>query len=120
MEGFDNWYYLRRVLSFVLLDIFGKVWYFDLGIWRNMGLGYEAGKMGTELAVNESKQRAIEEEGEEDNDTVDAKCWVKFRFLGRCLASRGKVNTSVNGRRAQNGNFQKQHYVKLFPVDFCV
>lgn len=67
-----------------------------------MGLGPDAGEMGT-LVVSESKQRPIEEE--EENDTMDARCWIKFRFLGRCLASRSKVNSSINGSITQNGNF---------------
>lgn len=68
-----------------------------------MGLGPDAGEMGT-LVVSESKQKSIEEE-EEENDTMDARCWIKFRFLGRCLASRSKVNSSINGNSTQNGNF---------------
>lgn len=63
-----------------------------------MGLSHDAAKIGT-VVVKESKERKeeIEEKDDDDDDAANARCWFKFRLFGRCLASRSKIDSSLNG-----------------------
>lgn len=70
-----------------------------------MGLSHDAAKIGN-VVVEESKGRKEEIEGKDDDDTMNARCWFKFRLFGRCLASRPKIDSSVNGGNTiKIGNF---------------
>lgn len=70
-----------------------------------MGLSHDAAKMGN-VVVKESKERKDGIEGKDDDDAVNARCWFKFRLFGRCLASRSKIDSSVNGGSTiKIGNF---------------
>lgn len=76
-----------------------------------MGLKHDAAKMGT-VIVKESKERKEEIKGKDDDDTMNARCWFKFRLFGRCLASRSKIDSSVNaGSTIQTGNFLNLKYL---------
>uniref|UniRef100_A0A5B7A1S5 non-specific serine/threonine protein kinase n=1 Tax=Davidia involucrata TaxID=16924 RepID=A0A5B7A1S5_DAVIN len=55
-----------------------------------MGLGPDAVKVGTS---NERKKK--------DDDAEETGCWIKFRFLGSCISSRSKVDSSISGTSTQ-------------------
>ncbi|KAM7511361.1 hypothetical protein LguiB_010236 [Lonicera macranthoides] len=64
-----------------------------------MGIGPDAVKMGT-LVVSKSKEiKEVEEDGAEGTTSG---CWIRFRFLGRCISSRSKVDSSISGSSTQD------------------
>lgn len=70
-----------------------------------MGLSHDAAKIGT-VVVKEPKQSKERVDEKDDDDTTNARCWIKFRLFGRCLASRSKIDSSVNGGGTiQSGKF---------------
>lgn len=74
-----------------------------------MGLDGEDGKVKS-WEVCKSKGRKKKKVEEEDNDddsggcAVETGCWVKLRFIGSCISSRSKVDTSISGTSAHFGN----------------
>ncbi|PNT14489.1 hypothetical protein POPTR_010G033800v4 [Populus trichocarpa] len=57
-----------------------------------MGLGSEEGKVKSSWDVCKSKERK-----KKKKDGTEAGCWVKLRFIGSCISSRSKVDSSVSG-----------------------
>lgn len=76
-----------------------SLWGFDLG-FENMGVGPEAMKVGS---WNEGKSKGKKKIDEEDEATG---CWMKFRFMGSCMSSRTKVDSSSSGTSTQYGIIQ--------------
>ncbi|KAL3813366.1 hypothetical protein ACJIZ3_014634 [Penstemon smallii] len=70
-----------------------------------MGLGPEA-MNGGNVDLGNSKLRARRkilsyvDDDDEDGPVVSG-CWIKFRFFGRCLSRRSKVDSSVSGSSSQ-------------------
>lgn len=63
-----------------------------------MGFDGENGKVKSSWDLSKSKTRKkkkkVEDEVEEEGETG---CWVKLRFIGSCISSRSKVDSSVSG-----------------------
>ncbi|KAI5572689.1 hypothetical protein BDE02_10G029800 [Populus trichocarpa] len=57
-----------------------------------MRLGSEEGKVKSSWDVCKSKERK-----KKKKDGTEAGCWVKLRFIGSCISSRSKVDSSVSG-----------------------
>ncbi|XP_062160736.1 serine/threonine-protein kinase PBL34-like [Alnus glutinosa] len=61
-----------------------------------MGLGAENGKVGTwEAGKSKGGKKKKKEVGDVEEQEIG--CWVRLRFLGSCISSRSKVDTSVSG-----------------------
>lgn len=56
-----------------------------------MGLGPDPIDMGT-WNVGKSKGKK-----KKDGEVEETGCWVKLRFMGSCISSRSKVDTSNSG-----------------------
>lgn len=80
-----------------------------------MGLGPDAVKMGT---LDVSKSKEIKEEEEDDAEGTNNGCWIRFRFLGRCISSRSKVDSSISGSSTQDGISHNIFLETLFPFSF--
>ncbi|WVZ12558.1 hypothetical protein V8G54_017088 [Vigna mungo] len=61
-----------------------------------MGLGAENGKVVEPWAVCKSKGRK-KKKGDEEVEGAGSGCWLRLRFIGSCISSRSKVDTSVSG-----------------------
>jgi hypothetical protein len=68
-----------------------------------MGLGAENGKVGTWEAGKSKGGKKKKEVGDVEEQEIG--CWVRLRFLGSCISSRSKVDTSVSGTTTHYGNF---------------
>ncbi|RDX75441.1 putative serine/threonine-protein kinase PIX7, partial [Mucuna pruriens] len=67
----------------------------DLGL---MGLGAENGKVVVEsLDVCKSKGKKKKKKEDGDVEEEDTGCWFRLRFIGSCISSRSKVDSSVSG-----------------------
>ncbi|RDY09791.1 putative serine/threonine-protein kinase PIX7 [Mucuna pruriens] len=65
-----------------------------------MGLGGDNGKVVESGDVCKLKGRKKKKKGEGDEEVeggVEAGCWVRLRFIGSCISSRSKVDTSISG-----------------------
>lgn len=73
-----------------------------------MGLGSEDGKVETACNTCQSKGRRKKKDSGSGGDEVversETGCWVKFRFIGSCISSRSKVDSSVSGTSTHCGN----------------
>ncbi|KAJ0985549.1 hypothetical protein J5N97_003905 [Dioscorea zingiberensis] len=61
-----------------------------------MGLGRDAMEVwgdGGKPKASKSKKKSKKENGEGEEETG---CWVTFRFMGSCMSSRSKVDTSIS------------------------
>lgn len=70
-----------------------------------MGFDDANGKVKSSWDVSKSKVRKkktkeIEDEVDGGEDTG---CWLKLRFLGSCISSRSKVDSSVSGTSTHYG-----------------
>jgi hypothetical protein len=74
-----------------------------------MRLGSEEGKVKSSWDVCKSKERK-----KKKKDGTEAGCWVKLRFIGSCISSRSKVDSSVSGTSTHFGN----SYFSLFFFGF--
>jgi len=61
-----------------------------------MGLGAENGKVVEPWDVGKSKGRK-KKKGDEEVEGAGSGCWFRLRFIGSCISSRSKVDTSVSG-----------------------
>ena len=66
-----------------------------------MGLGGENGKVVESWDVCKSKggrkkKKKGDAEEVEEGAEAEAGCWVRLRFIGSCISSRSKVDTSVS------------------------
>jgi hypothetical protein len=68
-----------------------------------MGLGAENGKVGTWEEGKSKGGKKKKEVGEVGEQEIG--CWVRLRFLGSCISSRSKVDSSVSGITTHYGNF---------------
>ncbi|GAB2297256.1 Serine/threonine-protein kinase pbl34 [Dionaea muscipula] len=61
-----------------------------------MGLGNDVGKVD---AWNKGKSKGDRKNKDDENDGggEDTGCWIKLRFIGSCITSRSKVDSSVSG-----------------------
>ena len=64
-----------------------------------MGLGDDGVKgeswdVGKKTKIRNKKAGAVEETG----------CWVRLRFIGSCISSRSKVDSSLSGLSTNCGN----------------
>ena len=73
-----------------------------------MGLGGENGKVVESWDVCKSKGRK-KKKGDEGGE-AEAGCWVRLRFIGSCISSRSKVDTSVSGSGTST------HYGKFITI----
>lgn len=62
-----------------------------------MGFDSDAVKVGL-WGVEKPKIRK-----KKDDDAVETGCWLKFRFLGKCMPSGSKVESSISGSSTQDG-----------------
>ena len=62
-----------------------------------MSLGSEEGRVRSFWDVCKSKER-------KKKDGTQVGCWVKLRFVGSCISSRSKVDSSVSGTSNHFGN----------------
>ncbi|KAH1031262.1 hypothetical protein J1N35_043436 [Gossypium stocksii] len=66
-----------------------------------MGLGFQEGKVkswDTCKSKERKKKKNSEKEDLDDEAAVEETgCWVKLRFIGSCISSRSKVDSSVSG-----------------------
>ena len=74
-----------------------------------MGLGGENGKVetwevGKSKGVKKKKKKeVVEAKGGVGEEEIG--CWVRLRFLGSCISSRSKVDSSISGTTTHYGNF---------------
>ncbi|KAH0645356.1 hypothetical protein KY284_033240 [Solanum tuberosum] len=64
-----------------------------------MGLGGD-GEKGESWDVEKSKGKKKKEVAEEETG-----CWTKLWFIGSCISSRSKVDSSISGISTHCGNF---------------
>ncbi|KAF9673509.1 hypothetical protein SADUNF_Sadunf10G0031600 [Salix dunnii] len=62
-----------------------------------MELGSEEGKVKSSWDMFKSKERNKKKK----KDGTEAGCWVKLSFIGSCISSRSKVDSSVSGTSTQ-------------------
>lgn len=64
-----------------------------------MGLGGENGKVIESLDVCKSKgwKKKKKQDGVIEDEETETGCWLSFRFIGSCISSRSKVDSSVSG-----------------------
>jgi hypothetical protein len=71
-----------------------------------MGLDGVNGKVIESLDVSKSKGRKkkkLQDRVMEDEEN-ETGCWHSFRFIGGCISSRSKVDSSVSGTSTNYGN----------------
>lgn len=79
-----------------------------------MGLGAENGAKVVVESWDVSKSKGRKKKKKEVEGVVEEEetgCWVGFRFIGSCISSRSKVDTSVSGTSTNYGNL-------YFPASF--
>ncbi|KAL2904388.1 hypothetical protein RDABS01_003098 [Bienertia sinuspersici] len=59
-----------------------------------MGIGSDVAKVET---WDVEKSKGGKKKKDEDDSAEDTGCWIKLRFIGSCITSRSKVDTSVSG-----------------------
>lgn len=70
-----------------------------------MGSGSENGKVVESWDVCKSKGRKKKKKNEDGIvEEEETGCWVSLRFLGSCISSRSKVDSSVSGTSTHYGN----------------
>ena len=88
-----------------------------------MGLGGENGKVVESWDVCKTKGRKKKKKEDEDLDEAQAGCWVRLRFIGSCISSRSKVDSSVSGSDT-NTHYGNYHVVVsaivVVPVMVCL
>ncbi|XP_050374316.1 serine/threonine-protein kinase PBL34-like [Argentina anserina] len=68
-----------------------------------MGLGAENGKVKVESwdisksKVKRKKNKVVDDEDNDDVEEGETGCWLRLRFLGSCISSRSKVDSSISG-----------------------
>lgn len=67
-----------------------------------MGFGSDVAKVETWADVEKSKE-GRKKKKEEDDSGEDTGCWIKLRFIGSCITSRSKVDSSVSGTSTNYG-----------------
>ena len=78
-------------------------------IEREMGLGGENGKVESwevgksKVVKKKKKKEVVEAKGGVEEEEIG--CWVRLRFLGSCISSRSKVDSSISGTTTHYGNF---------------
>lgn len=70
-----------------------------------MGLNSDAVKVGI-WGVEKPKTR----KKKDDDDAADTGCWFKFRFLGKCMPSGSKVDSSISGSGTHDGIILLNHF----------
>lgn len=72
-----------------------------------MGIGAENGKVESwdvfKSKVRKKKKKVDDDTAAEEQETG---CWVRLRFIGSCISSRSKVDSSISGTST--------HYGKIF------
>ena len=71
-----------------------------------MGLGSENGKVktwevGKSKGVKKKKKEVVEGKGGVEDEEIG--CWVRLRFVGSCISSRSKVDSSISGTTTHYG-----------------
>ena len=71
-----------------------------------MGLGGENGKVktwevGKSKGVKKKKKEVVEGKGGVEDEEIG--CWVRLRFVGSCISSRSKVDSSISGTTTHYG-----------------
>jgi len=76
-------------------------------VLMKMGLGGENGKVIESLDVCKSKgwKKKKKQDGVMEDEETETGCWLSFRFIGSCISSRSKVDSSVSGTSTNYGNF---------------
>lgn len=74
---------------------------------EKMGVGPDSIKT---RVLNVDKLKESKKKEDEVNETG---CWIKFRFFGRCISSRSKVESSISGSSTQYGNFSRLEFSNL-------
>nr|KYP65821.1 hypothetical protein KK1_012089 [Cajanus cajan] len=74
-----------------------------------MGLGAQNGKVVESWDVCKSKGRKKKKQGDEEVEGAEAGCWVRLRFIGSCISSRSKVDSSVSGSGTST-HYGNNHY----------
>lgn len=67
-----------------------------------MGFGSDVAKVET---WDVEKSKGGKKKKDEDDSGEDTGCWIKLRFIGSCITSRSKVDSSVSGTSTNYGNF---------------
>lgn len=74
-------------------DEFGNLGFF-FSLLGDMGFGSDIAKVET---WDVEKSKGGKKKKDEDDSGEDTGCWIKLRFIGSCITSRSKVDTSVSG-----------------------
>ena len=67
-----------------------------------MGLGAENGKVES-WDVCKSKRRKKKKKDDVAVEGEGTGCWVRLRFIGSCISSRSKVDSSISGTSTHYG-----------------
>ncbi|KAH9614789.1 hypothetical protein KSS87_022233 [Heliosperma pusillum] len=68
-----------------------------------MGLSSEVGKVEkwdvekSQVVKKKKKSVVVDDDKEDVDSTQDSGCWIKLSFIGSCISSKSKVDTSVSG-----------------------
>lgn len=62
--------------------------------------------MGLGVGIGSEQMRNLNvDEMKKDDDEIEVTgCWIKFRFLGKCISMKSKVESSVCGTNNSYGN----------------
>lgn len=85
------WWWVKR--GFRDFDEFGNLGFF-FSLLGDMGFGSDIAKVET---WDVEKSKGGKKKKDEDDSGEDTGCWIKLRFIGSCITSRSKVDTSVSG-----------------------
>ncbi|KAK9707289.1 hypothetical protein RND81_07G187000 [Saponaria officinalis] len=61
-----------------------------------MGIGSEVGKV-KKLQGVKKKKKHVDDDDDDDDSGENSGCWINFSFIGSCISSRSKVDSSVSG-----------------------
>lgn len=59
---------------------------------------------GIKVESCESKGKKKKKEKEEKEGVEDTGCWIKLRFIGSCISSKSKVDSSISSISTNCGN----------------
>lgn len=80
-----------------------------------MGLGAENGKVESWDACK-SKGRKKKKKDKVSVEEEETGCWIRLRFIGSCISSRSKVDSSISGTSNHYGKSLFFSYYFVFQV----
>ena len=89
-----------------------------------MGVGAGNGKVETWDVYRKSKGMKKKKRNKEvhdgDKEEEESGCWFRFRFIGNCISSRSKVDSSISGTSAHCGKLLAIICLKLFSFLYTI